>query len=104
MAAEPRRLRVDGATRPLLPRHVVLRHDPHRGLWLLLAPERVLTPDPIAVEVLRLCDGARSVGDIADILAGRYDAPRDRIAMDVSAMLQELADKHFLIATEEQAG
>lgn len=102
---EPRRrIDVDAATRPVLPRHVRLRHDKLRGLWLLLAPERVLTPDPIAVEVLQLCDGARTVTDVAAALAERYDAPRDQIAADVIAMLQDLADKDFLTAKEEQTG
>jgi pyrroloquinoline quinone biosynthesis protein D len=104
MPVERRRIRVDAATRPALPRHVTLRHDRHRNLWILLAPERVLTPDAIAVEVLQLCDGTRTLAEIAEILASRYEAPRDRIAEDVAAMLQDLADKHFLTATEEQAG
>src|SRR3546814_7602379 len=45
---------------PRLPRHVKLRFDGTRGQWLMLAPERVFVPDEIAVEILRLCDGARS--------------------------------------------
>jgi pyrroloquinoline quinone biosynthesis protein D len=104
MSATRRRVAVDAATRPMLPRHVRLRHDQLRGLWLLLAPERVLTPDPIAVEVLQLCDGIRSVADVAEALAARYDAPTEQIAADVIAMLQDLADKDFLAAKEEQTG
>jgi pyrroloquinoline quinone biosynthesis protein D len=104
MPATRRRLRVDAATRPLLPRHVRMHHDARRGLWVLLAPERVLTPDAIAVEVLGLCDGTRTVADIAEVLAGRYAAPPRRIAADVLAMLQDLAEKDFLDATEEHAG
>jgi len=100
---EPRQRRILGpATRPVLPRHVRLRHDAHRGAWLLLAPERVLAPDPIAVEVLELCDGARSLTDIAEILARRYAAPASQIAADVTAMLQDLSDKGFLAEMQEE--
>ena len=42
---------------------------PARDRWLILAPERVFTPDAIAVAVLKLCDGQRSVADIAGELA-----------------------------------
>lgn len=69
---------------------------------MLLAPERVLAPDEIAVEVLQLCDGARSVADMVDLLAAKYAAPRDAIAADVVVMLQDLADKGFLTEAREK--
>lgn len=96
------RVIVGPGTRPVLPRHARLRHDRTRQMWLLLAPERVLTPDAIAVEVLQMCDGSRSVLDIAGELAGRYTAPVAEIAADVAAMLQDLADKGFLAEMQEQ--
>ncbi len=103
MTATPRqRMIIRPETRPVLPRHARLRFDPARRMWLMLAPERVLTPDDIAVEVLRLCDGARSVRDIAEELAGKYVAPVDEIASDVAAMLQDLADKGFLSEMHEE--
>lgn len=89
----PKRLIVEVATKPVLPRHIKLRHDKGRDVWVLLAPERVFTPDPIAVEVLKLCDGARTVDDIVGVLAVEYQAPRDTIRGDIIAMLQDLADK-----------
>ena len=36
---------------------------------MLLAPEQVLAPDEIALAVLRLCDGRRSLAQIAEELA-----------------------------------
>ena len=44
-----------------LPRHIKLRHDAARDRWIILAPERVFEPDAIAVAVLELCDGVRTV-------------------------------------------
>jgi len=48
--------------------------------------------------VLRLCDGARSVEAIATELAQTYNAPKERILADVTALLQELADKGVVAA------
>jgi pyrroloquinoline quinone biosynthesis protein D len=81
------------ASVPKLPRGVKLRHDKARDAWVLLAPERVFMPDPIAVEILKRCDGKAALSDIIDDLAKAYAAPRDQIAKDVAAMLQDLADK-----------
>jgi pyrroloquinoline quinone biosynthesis protein D len=84
---------VTAATQPALPPHIKLRHDAGRGKWLVLAPERVFEPDEIAVAVLKLCDGARSVDDIASELAREYNAPKEEIVADIVSMLQDLADK-----------
>jgi pyrroloquinoline quinone biosynthesis protein D len=84
---------VDANSRPAMPAHIKLRHDAGRGRWLILAPERVFDPDDIAVEVLKLCDGQRSVADIAGVLAQEYNAPIEEITADIIAMLQDLADK-----------
>ena len=87
----------------MLPRHAKLKFDETRKVWVILAPERVLAPDEIAVEVLRLCDGVRDVAGIVDELAAKYAAPREEIAGDVVAMLQDLADKGFLTEAREKA-
>jgi len=95
---QPRRTIIGAQSAPKLPRHVKMRHDATRDRWLILAPERVFTPDAIAVAVLQLCDGSRSVETIADELAETYSAPRERILADIVAMLQELADKGVVAA------
>lgn len=82
--------------KPALPRHIKLRHDAGRGRWILLAPERVFEPDDTAVEVLKLCDGVRTVHDIAVQLATDYNAPVTEIEGDIVAMVQDLADKGVL--------
>ena len=97
-----RRMSVSEASKPVLPRHARLKFDETRQRWVILAPERVLAPDDIAVEILQLCDGARNVADIIDLLAAKYTAPRDDIGADVLAMLQDLADKGFLTQAREK--
>jgi pyrroloquinoline quinone biosynthesis protein D len=98
-----RNISVSEASRPLLPRHARLKFDETRQRWVILAPERVLAPDEIAVEVLQLCDGVRSVEQMIDQLAAKYAAERDAIATDIIAMLQDLADKGFLTEAREKA-
>ena len=78
---------------PTLGRGVKFRFDEVRQNWVLLAPERLFVPDEQAVEILKLIDGARSLGTIIDDLARRFGAPRDLIARDVATMLGDLADK-----------
>jgi len=96
-----RNISVSEASRPVLPRHAKLKFDDTRQRWVILAPERVLAPDDIAVEVLQLCDGVRSVAGMADQLAEKYTAERAAILTDVVAMLQDLADKGFLTEARE---
>ena len=96
----PARLTLAAASVPRLPRHVRFRHDRTRDRWVLLAPERVLVPDETAVAVLSLVDGARSVSNIADELARTYAAPAEVILSDSLVLLQDLADKGFVAATE----
>ena len=83
-------------SQPRLPSFVRLHHDEARGRWVILVPERVLVPDETAVEIVRMCDGVKTVRDIVDELATRYNADRALITVDVLAMLQDLADKSFL--------
>jgi pyrroloquinoline quinone biosynthesis protein D len=97
-----RNITVSEASRPVLPRHAKLKFDETRQRWVILAPERVLAPDDIAVEVLQLCDGVRSVETMIDLLAEKYTADRDAILTDVIAMLQDLADKGFLTEAREK--
>jgi pyrroloquinoline quinone biosynthesis protein D len=93
-----RRTIIEASSAPRLPPHVKLRHDAARGRWVILAPERVHSPDAVAVAVLELCDGVRTVGAIAGELAQTYNAPQETILADISAMLQGLADKGVVIA------
>jgi pyrroloquinoline quinone biosynthesis protein D len=96
--AKPTRLLIGAASRPALARHIRMRRDAARDRWVLLAPERVFTPDAIAAAVLRLCDGQRSIEAIAAELAHTYDAPKERILGDIVPLLQGLADKGVVTA------
>lgn len=83
----------EGAVVPSFRRGVKFRFDTVRNAWVLLAPEKLFMPDEIGVEILKLVDGARSIDGMVDDLAARFDAPRDMIANDVVAALEDLASR-----------
>ncbi len=84
---------IDDAAIPAFGAGVKFRFDQVRGAWVLLAPERMFVPDEQAVEILKLVDGKRSLGEIVTDLATRFNAPPEVIAGDVATMLRDLADK-----------
>jgi pyrroloquinoline quinone biosynthesis protein D len=90
------RVIVTPTSRPAIARHVKLKFDEMRQRWLILAPERLLTPSDTAVAVLQLCDGQRPVDAVASALASEFDAPQHAILADILPVLQDLADKGYL--------
>jgi pyrroloquinoline quinone biosynthesis protein D len=96
MSEAPQPASVSPDARPHLPRGVRLVHNEAQGGFVLLAPERVFKPDAIALEILKRCTGEATVAEIVDDLARTYQAPPERIATDVTQLLQGLADKKLL--------
>jgi pyrroloquinoline quinone biosynthesis protein D len=96
MSEAPQPPSVSPEARPHLPRGVRLVHNEAQGGYVLLAPERVFKADAIAVEILKRCSGEATVAEIVDDLARTFQAPRERIATDVTQLLQGLADKKLL--------
>ncbi|HEX3402704.1 MAG TPA: pyrroloquinoline quinone biosynthesis peptide chaperone PqqD [Acetobacteraceae bacterium] len=84
--------------RPRLAPGVRLHFDTTRDAWVLLGPERVIETEGPASEILRRCDGSRTIDQIVDDLASLYTADRTEIASDVTDMLRELVTKRMLAA------
>lgn len=84
--------------RPRLAPGVRLHFDKTRNAWVLLCPERVIEAEGPASEILRRCDGTRTVAEIIDELATVYTADREVIAQDVVDMLSELTAMRRLVA------
>jgi pyrroloquinoline quinone biosynthesis protein D len=78
-------------TRPRLATGARLRYDEVREEHVLLVPEGVVRLNDTAAEVLGLCDGERSLDDIAGVLSARYDGAdvRDDVRELVDAMAQK---------------
>jgi pyrroloquinoline quinone biosynthesis protein D len=72
-----------------------LRYDDVREEHLLLIPEGVVKLNPTAAEVLGLCDGERTVDDIAGALSERYGGADVRD--DVGDLLDAMAQKGLVI-------
>jgi hypothetical protein len=50
----------------------------------------------VGARVWELCDGARSVDEIVDVIAGEYDADGATVRTDVVELLAELVDERLL--------
>ena len=76
--------------RPALSRHVRMRFDRTRDRYVLLGPESVIVLNPTGADILGLCDGRRTVAEVAAELQARYD----RVVEDeVAAFLARLVTK-----------
>jgi len=81
---------------PKFPKHVRFKYNEPRKEWVILAPERLVKLDEIAVEILKLVDGRKTVRIISNELSKKFKAPADVILSDVKGMLQQLSDKGFI--------
>ena len=82
-------------TRPRLITGARLRYDDVREEHLLLIPEGVVRLNPTAAEVLGLCDGERSLDDIAGAISARYDGADVRD--DVRELVDAMAEKGLVV-------
>lgn len=87
---------VTGVTVAKLARGVRLREDPVRGQTVLLAPERALALDEIAVMIVNALDGERSLDAIAQEFADKFEAPKDQVLADVIAFVDEFSKRRML--------
>lgn len=81
------------ATVPVLWRLARLDFDPVRKRHVLLYPEGTVLLNDTGAEILKLCDGQRSVGEIGQILQERYGSD---VTADVLEYLSGLAEKELV--------
>lgn len=79
--------------RPRLWRLARLDFDPVRNRRVLLYPEGAMLLNDSGAEVLALCDGTRTVADIAAELGTKYNAD---VTGDVAAYLAQLVDRELV--------
>ena len=82
-------------TRPRLVTGARLQYDDVRSEHVLLIPEGVVRLNATAAEVLELCDGERSLDDIAGVLSARYDGAD--VHDDVRELVDGLAAKGLVV-------
>jgi pyrroloquinoline quinone biosynthesis protein D len=74
-----------------------LRKDSKSGRYLLLYPERGMELNATGTEILQMCTGEATVGEIIEALAQRHaPTPRSRIEQEVLAFLGALRDRALL--------
>ena len=83
--------------RPKLSARARLQYDATREKEVLLMPEGVLVLNETAAAILALCDGHRSVADIASELGSPYNRHVDA---DVLTLLNRLLEKRLIEASE----
>lgn len=82
---------------PRLAARARLHYDRHAQQHLLLYPERGLALNPSALAILRMCDGSRSVAEIAKRLGARQvGATQEQVERDVLGFVESLAARGLL--------
>ncbi len=87
---------VVSSTHPKIARRARLRFDERDQKYMLVYPERGLALNASAAEIVKLCDGTRTVDEIASTLADASRAPVERVTTDVRALLARLEEKRLI--------
>ena len=86
-------------THPRLATGARLRYDEVREEHVLLIPEGAVRLNPTAVAVLELCDGERSVEEIAGTLSERYGGAD--VSGDVEELVAALSQRGLVVDAGE---
>ncbi len=82
------------AGRPKLLAKALLRYDKVRRRHVLLLPERAVMLSDTAAEILKLCDGGRTVAELVQALQRKY--PGAELQGDVVEFLGEAVKKRWV--------
>jgi len=86
------------ATRPAVRRGLKLQWEEAQNAYVLLYPEGQLVLNQSAAEILKRCDGVRTVADIVADIEGTYSL--SGISADVTAFVRMALEQRWL---EERA-
>ena len=78
---------------PTLWRLARLDYDPVRQRHVLLYPEGTVLLNDTGAAILELCNGSRTLAQIASLLAERYQAD---VASDVAEYLEQMAQRELI--------
>jgi len=81
--------------RPSLWRLARVDFDPVRNRPVLQYPEGAMLLNGTGAEILALCDGTRTIADIAAVLGEKYGAD---VTADVAEYLERLVDRELVRA------
>ena len=81
---------------PMISPRARIQTDKVTGKPVLVSQETVVKLNATAADILALCDGHRTVGQIAAELAANYNAPLETISSNTSAYLAKLAQLNLV--------
>jgi pyrroloquinoline quinone biosynthesis protein D len=84
---------LSGTSRPKLWKFARVQFDEARQRSVLQYPEGAVLLNDTAAEILELCDGTRTIADIAAALNERYGSD---VLDDVQSYLSQLADRELV--------
>jgi pyrroloquinoline quinone biosynthesis protein D len=84
---------LSGTSRPKLWKFARVQFDEARQRSVLQYPEGAVLLNDTAAEILALCDGTRTIADIAAALNERYGSD---VLEDVQSYLSQLADRELV--------
>jgi len=88
---------VDDGWRPRLASRARLKFDPIAKQEMILFPEAALALNETGAAILRLCDGARSIDQIVDLLSEKYgETGRVALMREVSDFLATIHARGLL--------
>jgi pyrroloquinoline quinone biosynthesis protein D len=87
------RMTLTGTSRPRLWKFARVQFDDARQRSVLQYPEGAVLLNDTAAEILALCDGARTLTEIAKVLEERYGTD---VFDDVKTYLMQLADRELI--------
>jgi pyrroloquinoline quinone biosynthesis protein E len=85
---------------PVLARGVRVGRDPITREELLLFPEGFLPLESPTDDIVRLCDGSRTVRAIARSLAGEYDVEAETLRPDVLECISKLRESMLIVVSK----
>ena len=83
----------DGDARPRLAPHARLTYDRVRERHVLLTPEAITVLNGTGASILGLCDGKRTVAEIAAELRGQYDRVDEE---EIGTFLDRLGERRVV--------
>jgi pyrroloquinoline quinone biosynthesis protein D len=85
---------IDSSARPAIARGLRLQWEPAQQAHVLLYPEGMIKLNSSAGEIMKRCDGKRTLTDITADLEQAFSATG--LAKDVEAFVAMAVDKHWL--------
>lgn len=80
--------------RPRLWKLARVDYDPVRQRPVLLYPEGAMLLNETGAEILSLCDGQRTIADIAAVLGAKYGAD---VTADVTEYISAMVDRELVV-------